>query len=54
MDNNGQTPTAPTQDPTSPVSQTPQEMPATPSVLLALRLAKFFHTSVEQLFHYEA
>ena len=26
----------------------------TPSVLLALRLAKFFHTSVEQLFHYEA
>lgn len=25
----------------------------TPSVLLALKLAKFFHTSVEQLFHYE-
>lgn len=25
----------------------------TPSVLLALKLAKFFNTSVEELFHYE-
>ena len=25
----------------------------TPSVLLALKLAKFFNTSVEKLFHYE-
>jgi putative transcriptional regulator len=25
----------------------------TPSVLLAIKLAKFFHTTVENLFHYE-
>jgi putative transcriptional regulator len=25
----------------------------TPSVLLAIKLAKFFNTSVEELFHYE-
>jgi len=25
----------------------------TPSVLLAIKLAHFFHTSVEELFHYE-